>query len=705
MLVNQSRYEMAEDELRQGLAEYPNDAQSHAILALCLAERDAFDESTEEVQTAIGLDPEQPFAFYAYSIVLLKRNFFREATTAINEAIALDPLQPDYFAQLAQIHLELRDWKAALAAADQGLATDAEHVTCANIRAIATVRMGNQLAASESLASALVRAPEDSTTHANVGWTLINSGQHRQAMESFREALRLDPNNEWARLGIVEAMKARFFVYRIMLNWFLWMMRLSGKAQWQVTFGAYLGYMGLTYVANANPAIAPYLRPILYAYIAFVIMTWIASPMFNLVLRLNRFGRYALNAEEISTSNWVGLCVLGAVTGILVYCFTGTQVFLLCALAPALVIPPLAACYSCSEGWPRITIRLLSFGLGIFATALIILSMLGHFYLTGYRSLALQGIVDVIFTVFLVAAIGTQFATNYLVSVRPRRTKSSPLMLWLCGVACIGVLIVGIVGFNCTNGLLPIVIWGEELEPQIFAGDIRPKLIDVDKLDWIFLRHLEEQSFELQGVPNFKLLGDYQIENQPDIRIRLFTHPTGESYAAIVETEYAVSVEVSTAYTNGDVFTWYSGSANQLPGGPTLIAKQSTNQSASELAATNVAERPADDIRAVLPSELPTHLEELLANHVDFLLQRGGPTLDELRSLTPETLSSHRLARIQAMWRRQASVKYGNFILAQFFRDSANKLNLSASDAPKLFAVHDLMEGTIFGVEIYSRVG
>ncbi|MFT5527343.1 MAG: tetratricopeptide (TPR) repeat protein, partial [Pirellulaceae bacterium] len=205
MLVNQSRYEMAEDELRQGLAEYPNDAQSHAILALCLAERDAFDESTEEVQTAIGLDPEQPFAFYAYSIVLLKRNFFREATTAINEAIALDPLQPDYFAQLAQIHLELRDWKAALAAADQGLATDAEHVTCANIRAIATVRMGNQLAASESLASALVRAPEDSTTHANVGWTLINSGQHRQAMESFREALRLDPNNEWARLGIVEA--------------------------------------------------------------------------------------------------------------------------------------------------------------------------------------------------------------------------------------------------------------------------------------------------------------------------------------------------------------------------------------------------------------------------------------------------------------------------------------------------------------------
>src|SRR5688500_16372498 len=65
LLYQQSRYEMAEAELRQALGVEPNDAYAHALLALCLIERKQADDATAEAQQAIHLAPDMPFAHYA----------------------------------------------------------------------------------------------------------------------------------------------------------------------------------------------------------------------------------------------------------------------------------------------------------------------------------------------------------------------------------------------------------------------------------------------------------------------------------------------------------------------------------------------------------------------------------------------------------------------------------------------------------------
>ncbi|MDB5311521.1 MAG: tetratricopeptide repeat protein [Gemmataceae bacterium] len=46
------------------------------------------------------------------------------------------------------------------------------------------------------------------------GWALLHARQPAEALTHFREALRLDPTNEWARDGLIEALKARYWVYR-----------------------------------------------------------------------------------------------------------------------------------------------------------------------------------------------------------------------------------------------------------------------------------------------------------------------------------------------------------------------------------------------------------------------------------------------------------------------------------------------------------
>ncbi len=65
----------------------------------------------------------------------------------------------------------------------------------------------------------------------------MHQGDHKQALEHFREALRLKPDMEWARNGMVEALKARYFLYRLMLRYYLWMSRFTRRGQWGMIIG------------------------------------------------------------------------------------------------------------------------------------------------------------------------------------------------------------------------------------------------------------------------------------------------------------------------------------------------------------------------------------------------------------------------------------------------------------------------------------
>ena len=190
-------------------------------------------------------------------------------------------------------------------------------------------------------------------THANQGWARMHAGDFRGALEHFREALRLNPSLEWARAGLVEALKARYPLYGLLLRYFLWMSTLSRRAQWAVILGGLFGFRALRALAANNPALVPWITPLLVLYGLFVFFTWTAEPLFNLLLRLNRFGRYALSDEEISASNWVGGAVLAVLGAGLLYAFTRNPAMLGVVLAGALVVLLVSGVFRCPRGWPR----------------------------------------------------------------------------------------------------------------------------------------------------------------------------------------------------------------------------------------------------------------------------------------------------------------------------------------------------------------
>lgn len=417
LLYQQGRYEQAIGELQLQLGQNADDYFVHGLLALCYSDLEKFNEATEHAGRSIHLAPDQSWGHYALARVLADRKRPDEAQVAIEEAIRLDPYDADYFGILASLHLQQHRWREALSAANQGLEIDPEHGNCTNLRAMAQVKLGDRAGAGETIDKALQRRPDDPVTHANQGWKLLEAGQPKQAMEHFREALRLKPDLEWARAGIVEAMKARNFVYRWMLGYFLWMAKLSSQAQWGIIIGLYFAQKVLRNVAQANPAAAPYLQPLLYAYMIFAVMTWIADPLFNLLLRFDRFGRYVLDKDQTRGANALAACL-----GIAALCCglgwaTGYDQFWLLALVIGLISVPVTAIFRCDEGWPRLA-------MAGFTALLLLFGLLSAVPMNAF-SKDLAPIVDLLaggsFLLFVLGIVASQFLAIYLMQATAKR--------------------------------------------------------------------------------------------------------------------------------------------------------------------------------------------------------------------------------------------------------------------------------------------
>lgn len=330
MLLEQRRFEAAQSELRRCLADDPDNASAHALLSLALSQDDRIGDrartpehreqlvaATDHGRLAIAADPNDAIGFYAVAVSMAARGDHAAAIEAGRSAIALDPYDPSLYAVVSASMLNSRQFKPALETAEAGLKVDPEHGPCTNLRSLALDRMGRGGDALDAAGAQLRRQPDDAQAHAAVGFAHLNRGEHRQAQESFREALRLDPTDEFARSGMIQAINSGNPFYRILHRYFVWISRLDQRVAFGLMIGIWLLANGLDDLAVRLPALAPYTQPILMVYLLFALSTWIASPLMNTLLRFHPFGRHLLNGRERWTSNLIGgLLALSLVVGI-----------------------------------------------------------------------------------------------------------------------------------------------------------------------------------------------------------------------------------------------------------------------------------------------------------------------------------------------------------------------------------------------------
>ncbi|MEM6688533.1 MAG: tetratricopeptide repeat protein [Planctomycetota bacterium] len=329
LLLSQRRFELARRQLNQMLAEYPDDSTIHAMLSMALSTDESIGEdvrsdahveqlnrSTEHARKAIVSDPNDPFAHYTHALVLYKRNRYEESLEATDDTLRLDPQDSDCWGLRAANLLELKRFEEALQAADHGLEVSPEHGWCLSLRSYSLERLGRLVEASGAAQSRLREDPDDSHAHCMVGYTHLNSGRHQEAKESFREALRLDPTNEFARVGMMQAISSRSLVFRAVYRYYQWISEFNSKLGFIIIIGFYVVSRSVGALGQAFEAIQPYTTAIVLLYGIAAIATWLAWPILQAMMRFDRFGKHLLSREEKWKSSMVaGVLILGAVAG------------------------------------------------------------------------------------------------------------------------------------------------------------------------------------------------------------------------------------------------------------------------------------------------------------------------------------------------------------------------------------------------------
>lgn len=350
LLLAQKRLSDAEQEFKQALSQDPKDPKAMAWLAECYLSSKRYAEALEISEQAMGMAPNDTFLLYTLARAYFYGQQPKRAREIIRQALQLNPTDADFFLLLAHVAFYEEKWQEALDAAEQGLQFDSENVNLVNIRAQALVKLDRKAEAAETIDYALHKAPEDSYSHANRGWVAIEQNRFKDAQLNFREALRIDPTNDFARSGLKEAIKGQNILYRGILKYFLWMAKMNERNRWAFIIGAYIVYRIVVGLARHNPALQPLLYPIIGLYILFALSSWIAVPIANLFLRLHPIGKHALTEDERLGSNIAGGLLGLALLSLAGYLISDAGQLLFLGLVFGLLLIPAGGTFTVSAG-------------------------------------------------------------------------------------------------------------------------------------------------------------------------------------------------------------------------------------------------------------------------------------------------------------------------------------------------------------------
>ena len=323
LLLEHGKLDEAEKSIKLYLSEFPNDAHAIAILSFITHSKGDNLAALPIIEAAIEMDPNNNYYHYLHALYRYNLQRLEEAEESIKISIQIDPTVAEQFGLLAAINIQNKKFQEALDIANTGLSHDPKNTFCLNTKSTAQTKLGQEEEAFKTVEGALNEDPEDSYTHTNYGWGLLQSGDVAKALHHFKEALRLKPSNDNARSGMIEALKAKYWLYKKFLQYQFWMQKQSSQFQWGFIIGIYLFSRGLGELAKSNPGLSDFLYPVLYLLMVAAFSTWVITPVSNLFLRINKFGRFALNETETKISNFVGLAVATGIVGIVSFLLLG----------------------------------------------------------------------------------------------------------------------------------------------------------------------------------------------------------------------------------------------------------------------------------------------------------------------------------------------------------------------------------------------
>jgi len=294
-LINRDKIDMALKMISAALADYPDSDELHSLQASAYVKIKDFKKAQQAINTGIGLNPENDYLFYLNAHVALEYDNYKAAEEHIDQAIGLNPYSATFFGTKAMIFINQKKYTEAIEAAMDGLDLDPEDPMCNNMLSMAQTRAGLSGEAFNRLENMLADDPENELTQANTGYYYLRQGDPRKAKEHFAAALNSDPEYEFARTGMLQAIKSTNWFYRKLLQFSYWLDEINSKYRW--------GFIiGLVLIVKVIPILS-------LPYLIFVFWTWFTGPFSDMIIYFDKYGRFLMKARTIMLTR-VNIAVL-----------------------------------------------------------------------------------------------------------------------------------------------------------------------------------------------------------------------------------------------------------------------------------------------------------------------------------------------------------------------------------------------------------
>lgn len=202
VLRNLNRHDEARKELYEWLKTEPDDASAHTLLAECLYESKANfprEEVIREAELAVSLEPDWAHGYYVLAWLENKFGNYDRVFEVIGQAIEIDPENASYHSERGFAFYRLKRYEEARTSFQRCLKIDPDFYHAFRLLSHLENECGNKYLATGYADAALRLAPEDAAAFVAKAEAAVSALRHDEAIPLFREAVRLNPNNEYAK--------------------------------------------------------------------------------------------------------------------------------------------------------------------------------------------------------------------------------------------------------------------------------------------------------------------------------------------------------------------------------------------------------------------------------------------------------------------------------------------------------------------------
>ncbi|GGY83351.1 hypothetical protein GCM10011613_30300 [Cellvibrio zantedeschiae] len=269
--------------LKELLANEPNSATYHGVLAYCLLLQMRIHAAEYELKIALQLEPNTPFFHLVYARIFYLQNKVKQALAACDQALQLDPENVDVFELKSDILLANKHFKEAFEYIQKISELNPDSVKTAFAFANYYFQTGDNVKAMGFTRAAL--GLDAQHQHANVlmGRLQLIDGNIAEAEYHARLTIMLNPSSREA-LSLFADVKARKSIF-LGLWWKFnnWISRMKPVNQVGVLIFGYVFFNLLSNIVfdlgytSASSVVD-------YAWLAIVVYSWIAIPIYQRML-------------------------------------------------------------------------------------------------------------------------------------------------------------------------------------------------------------------------------------------------------------------------------------------------------------------------------------------------------------------------------------------------------------------------------------